>query len=78
MVPPTGAVLCNWCSNALDLSLLKVSCASEQVGKGFTVVVVVVVKKDFWRVNQSLCFSLYAFPRVEGTSVSWDCMTQKN
>ena len=37
--------------HTLDLSLLEVSCAVEQVGEGFTVIVVVVVEKDFWGVG---------------------------
>ena len=37
--------------HALDFTLLEVSCADEQVGEGFAVVVVVVVEKDFWGVG---------------------------
>ena len=57
---------------------LKVSCAYEKVGKGLTVVVLVVVEQKLWRVSQRLCFCNYLFPGVESTQHSWDLVTKKN
>ena len=64
--------------HAQVLSLLDVSCAVKQAGEGFAVFLVVVVKKDRWRVGQSFCFGSYALSLVKGTLVPWDWMAQFN
>ena len=64
--------------HAQVLSVLEVSCAVKQAGKGFAVFLMVVVKKDRWRVGQSVCFGSYARPRVKGMLVPWDWMAQSN
>ena len=64
--------------HAQVLSVLEVSCAVKQAGEGFAVFLMVVVKKDRWRVGQSFCFGNYALSLVKRTLVPWEWMAQFN
>ena len=64
--------------NTFDLSVRKVGCAIEQIGKGLAVTVVVVVEQELWWVRKCFRFGNYLIPRVEGAAVLWNLVAEEN
>ena len=64
--------------NTFDLSVRKVGCAIEQVGKGLAVAVVVVVEQELWWVRKRFRFDNYLIPRVEGATILWNLVAEEN
>ena len=56
----------------------RVSSSNKQIGKSLAVVVVVIVKQELRRLNQSVCFGHNLVTGVESVPDSWDLVAEEN
>ena len=64
--------------NSFDFAKLKVNCAIEQIGKGLTVVVSVIVEQELGGIGKRFCLGNDLISSVESTTIHWNLMAEEN